>query len=350
MVEICSEYPTHYSKRHQTCSFIDRAFISMQGHYLLETSVSFDIWQEAASLAEWGLSDHAIIQLTIRPRQAAAAMERAIPANVFASPRFAKHVKAFLDVTSLDALGIEGRWRAIKVMMIEAARLARNELQSLPIGDGSEEGADGRRISARAVARAIWRQDRALAQKLQDTTEFGRHHLQLNEDGSIALADPEHFEQTCRLLHAAWHERQQRAAAQRLHEEARLRPGGDGQSVLQLRKLQRTSQRRALLWVPYRRRLILAGVRMDAEGHSTSAERDPMVIMDSLRRHWGPIFTDQPIDETAAQDYIDQHLPDFPAPRLEVPSPDALRAAFRRARRRRAPTAFGPRPGSWTIA
>ena len=87
---------------------------------------------------------------------------------------------------------------------------------------------------------------------------------------------------------------------------------------------------------------------MDAEGHSTSAERDPMVILDVLRRHWGPIFTDQPIDETAAQDYIDQHLPDFPAPRLEVPSLDALRAAFRRAR----PTAPGPdrlRAAAWLV-
>ena len=63
MVEVVCELPARYSKRHQTRSFVDRAVISLRSHYLLDTSVTFEIWQEAASLADWGLSDRAIIQL-----------------------------------------------------------------------------------------------------------------------------------------------------------------------------------------------------------------------------------------------------------------------------------------------
>eukprot|EP00959_Pyramimonas_sp_CCMP1952_P468806 9493841-Pyramimonas_sp.AAC.1 len=142
-----------------------------------------EIWQEAASLSDWGLSDHAIVQLTIRPKAESPRDAQAIPESIFRSPRFARHVKAFLDCTDLDAMGTSERWAFVKTLLHEAARLARKELQRLPIGDGSEEAVDGRRIAARAIARAIWRQDAALAHTLIDSTEFGASHLLLGESG-----------------------------------------------------------------------------------------------------------------------------------------------------------------------
>ena len=62
------------------------------------------------------------------------------------------------------------------------------------------------------------------------------------------------------------------------------------------------------------------------------------MVMDALRKYWAPVFKDKPVDEAAAKAYLDLHVPDFERPLLTVPSPEALRAAFRRAR----PTAPGP--------
>eukprot|EP00959_Pyramimonas_sp_CCMP1952_P335337 7021614-Pyramimonas_sp.AAC.1 len=102
--------------------------------------------------------------------------------------------------------------------------------------------------------------------------------------------------------------------------------------------MQRAAQRRALLWIPYRRRLVLKGLRMDGEGHQAGTERHPNMIMDGLRQHWQPTFTDRPVDINAVDDYLRTHLPEFDSPALEVPSPTALRAALLRAK----PTAPGP--------
>eukprot|EP00959_Pyramimonas_sp_CCMP1952_P302649 6332633-Pyramimonas_sp.AAC.1 len=38
LAEVTCELPTHFSKQHQTCSFIDRAFISLKSHSILNTA------------------------------------------------------------------------------------------------------------------------------------------------------------------------------------------------------------------------------------------------------------------------------------------------------------------------
>eukprot|EP00959_Pyramimonas_sp_CCMP1952_P165706 3463444-Pyramimonas_sp.AAC.1 len=93
-----------------------------------------------------------------------------------------------------------------------------------------------------------------------------------------------------------------------------------------------------MLWAPFRRRLVLAGVRLESTGHSASIERDPVCVFDALRSHWNPHFTDQPVDMDAIDRYLDMYLPSFEAPLLHVPSVNALRAALRRA----TPSAPGP--------
>eukprot|EP00959_Pyramimonas_sp_CCMP1952_P378166 7921800-Pyramimonas_sp.AAC.1 len=64
--------------------------------------------------------------------------------------------------------------------MTEAARLTRNEIQALPMGDESEDATDGRRLTARAIARAIWRQDVQLALRLVRSTEMGAKHIAIS--------------------------------------------------------------------------------------------------------------------------------------------------------------------------
>ena len=65
-MEAVGELPARCPERHQSRSFIDRAFVSLKSHCLLDTSITFEIWQEAASLAHWGLSDRAVMQLKIQ--------------------------------------------------------------------------------------------------------------------------------------------------------------------------------------------------------------------------------------------------------------------------------------------
>eukprot|EP00959_Pyramimonas_sp_CCMP1952_P224155 4686749-Pyramimonas_sp.AAC.1 len=151
-------------------------------------------------------------------------------------------------------------------------------------------------MRARAIVRAVWRQDAHLARRLRQTTSLGEKHLALCPDESVSLLAPEGFDSDCRLLHAAWRERQRAAAAARLREGARLRPGAEGPDKWQLLKLQWAAQRRAMLWAPFRRRLVIAGVCLEGNGHCASIERGPVRVFDALRSYWKPHFTDQPVD------------------------------------------------------
>eukprot|EP00959_Pyramimonas_sp_CCMP1952_P010046 209666-Pyramimonas_sp.AAC.2 len=87
-----------------------------------------------------------------------------------------------------------------------------------------------------------------------------------------------------------------------------------------------------MLWAPFRRRLVLAGVRLGCSGHGASIERGPVCVSDALRTYWKPHFTDQPVDADAIDRYLGLRLPSFEAPSMHAPPVEALRAALRRAR------------------
>eukprot|EP00959_Pyramimonas_sp_CCMP1952_P117232 2450488-Pyramimonas_sp.AAC.1 len=61
---------------------------------------------------------------------------------------------------------MQNRWRTHKRLMVEAARLVRDNWVS-STGDGNKSNhADGRVLRARSISRAVWRQDVALARRL----------------------------------------------------------------------------------------------------------------------------------------------------------------------------------------
>eukprot|EP00959_Pyramimonas_sp_CCMP1952_P338454 7087971-Pyramimonas_sp.AAC.1 len=64
---------------------------------------------------------------------------------------------------------------------------------------------------------------------------------------------------------------------------------GDGAVIEDERRAARMHKRRASLWAPKTRRLVLAGIKPESLQHSPVA-RDPEKIAIALTSHWKPIF------------------------------------------------------------
>ena len=93
-----------------------------------------------------------------------------------------------LDGTSFEHQPIYEQWALTKQQMIVAAELARNELQAKGAARDSEIGAKATLLTCNSVARAIWRQDRRLAQRLSDETTIGAAELRIH-NGEVRLTD-----------------------------------------------------------------------------------------------------------------------------------------------------------------
>ncbi|CAK0845876.1 unnamed protein product, partial [Prorocentrum cordatum] len=189
MTEFPTGQPTRFSKATRTASAIDRAFISTDEHALLHNDISYEINREAVALSNARLSDHALVVLRLRETTVKPLGERAMPSLIFKMPRYRHHNETFYNLSSIQHMGVEGRWRATKILMREAARLTRDEAQQCRKDDISDFARQGRLITARAISRAVWQNNTPTAELLIATTTLGKEQL-LIHDTMVALLDP----------------------------------------------------------------------------------------------------------------------------------------------------------------
>eukprot|EP00959_Pyramimonas_sp_CCMP1952_P222393 4649253-Pyramimonas_sp.AAC.1 len=136
--------------------------------------------------------------------------------------------------------------------MTEAAQLVRDDWVRQTTGDANKAGyLAGRVFTARSISRAVWRQDLQLARRVASTTELGAQYLNI-VNGTVTIRDPIACASIAAQLHRDFGARQLSLA-----QQAAQRPQGQDGAMhpARFRRVQRTSQRRALLWAPWKRRL-----------------------------------------------------------------------------------------------
>ncbi|CAK0879237.1 unnamed protein product, partial [Prorocentrum cordatum] len=246
MLEVCSPLPTHFTKDSGTLRTIDRIFVSLASSFALETECDLQLVHDAVTLDAQNLGDHAILKLRMKTRQATPKGERKIPGFIFKSPEYKRILANCLDGCRIEFKPVFEQWRDIKAMMTLAAELARNELQSKALVVDSDSGRHARLLTLNSVARAVWRQDARLARRLMHDTPIGAAELEL-VDGTVQLKRLGDF-----------HTHVREAQAQLLgRETAALVDSASGTR----RRTAEVMIKRALLWNPTKRALVLSGIR-----------------------------------------------------------------------------------------
>eukprot|EP00959_Pyramimonas_sp_CCMP1952_P342399 7173540-Pyramimonas_sp.AAC.1 len=73
-----------------------------------------------------------------------------------------------------------------------------------------------------------------------------------------------------------------------MQDEAASRARSNPREAAHWGKMQERSLRRALLWRPKQRRLVLKGVRVAQTGHRSDVARGPVPIANALKEYWQP--------------------------------------------------------------
>ncbi|CAK0860357.1 unnamed protein product, partial [Prorocentrum cordatum] len=120
------------------------------------------------------LSDHAMVELKLEPRSEAPKAEQAIPKFLFETSAYQKQIEILRAACELDSMTASEQWECAKRQMVLAAETTRNILLQTSIGDNTDDSLDAQAMAQRAVARAVWRQDRRLAGRLVANAATGQ--------------------------------------------------------------------------------------------------------------------------------------------------------------------------------
>ncbi|CAK0844501.1 unnamed protein product, partial [Prorocentrum cordatum] len=298
-MEVESQWPTHYDKSCKQLSTIDRIFLGIDAHAMLSVSTILTTARDAMELSEEGISDHAPLVLQITAARHIPRDEQPIPTHLFNHRKYPETYTLMLDHCALAGETAEGRWRAAKQCMKLAARRVRDEQLrtnfSLHVKDSTVETSYMGRLLDSCPA---------LAARLHIT------------DGTLRLVDPHSFATNFDAIAERVHPLRRQAA------EAAARTANVRDSAA-WRRVERKAARHAQLWVPWRRRMILSGLRVDsapcAAKDSQVAQRavsDPAGMKSTVANYWGEIFAKVPNSEQlkALDAFLDKHAPRNPAP------------------------------------
>ncbi|CAK0871390.1 unnamed protein product, partial [Prorocentrum cordatum] len=289
-MEVESQWPTHYDKSCKQLSTIDRIFLGIDAHAMLSVSTILTTARDAMELSEAGISDHAPLVLQITAARHVPRDEQPIPTHLFNHRKYPEACSLMLDRCALEGETAEGRWRAAKQCMKLAARRVRDEQLrtnfSLLVKDSTVETSC---MGFKSAARAVWRQDAVLAGRLLDSCPALAAHLQVT-DGNVHIVDPNSFATNFDAIAERVHSLRRQAA------EAAARTANVRDSAA-WRRVERKAARHAQLWVPWRRRMILSGLRVDsapcAAKDSQVAQHvvtDPAGMKMTVANYWGEIF------------------------------------------------------------
>ena len=129
---------------------------------------------------------------------------------------------------------------------------------------------------SKSIARAAWRNDRALASRLLRARPAAADHLAFNADGA-ALVHPPSFQELPRRIQSEAAEQAKAALASR-----RASAGDSRQHRFVLRGI----ERKVRLWPPVGKRLALSGIVSAERG----AAADPVDRAEVLGEFWAPVF------------------------------------------------------------
>jgi hypothetical protein len=333
LVEIHQLDVTHFCSKSWKCSRLDRFYCSIPAWALLQLAANAAVVEHPKKMHDDNLSDHAPVKLTISTWMPLPRSQQPIPTFVVNSSAFKKYHQALCDQTGLSDLGTIERWQTHKVIIREAARLARRQL--FLENESSEET---KHIALQSIARAVWRNDTSLAEILADRSPLAQKHLAVDSQRNVIIHDAPLFQAEVEAARA----KQLESRLRGLELDGR-RAAAEGESKWKARKRQdkvAAASRLAKLWSPFDRRLVLNGIRTcKLDTNATSPDEAYHIVRGgrekaaALSRGWCNTFAERKqIDLEKACAYLARWATLFDYSKVKPPTTRHFES-FRRRRR-----------------
>jgi len=292
MVEVSHNLDTHYSAWKSLCSRIDRIYVSLPPWLVIQLSLVPRVYRDPKAMHEDGLSDHSPFSVTVFAKKPLPPERRPISKHVASSPAFKRALSALTDAACLDELSPPMRLQQHKVLIREAARIARD--------DSFINGAtDATSLSAACatVARCVWNNDIRVYRILVAGNSFAAGHLELR-DGMVCLKDAEQFEAKFTDLKHKAHE--DRLLQMDMEKKRATRPD---KVEHRQKKLRVMMAKQMQLWCPFGKRLVLNAVSYGGE-----LLRDPDAKLSALASEWRTTFAHRVIDVHSAETFLRDNM------------------------------------------
>jgi hypothetical protein len=323
LVDIASDLDTRYDSGTNLLSRLDRTYVSIPTWLIMQLHLQSSVVQDALSLHDQKISDHAPVILSIAEKRRLSQDEKPIPRFVFDSPLYLESLTALVHAANLDALSVPLRLPKFKQLIREAARIARNETLS-----SNDSAAHPRSTIFSSIARCVWRNDLRMFDILSRRSLIASSFL-VNDGGTIFINDPIKFDTDFN-------------AARRDATQARIReiesdsmpqieaPIGVHTPRQQDHKRSRSkiaNLRRMLeLWNPIGKRLSIVGIRVRPE----EVTYESNLMLSALSSNWEPIFARKEIDSCVASSFASQFASKFDFSSSPPPSSRSFASFLRR--------------------
>jgi len=283
LTELQQSSPTYFSVHTTTMQRYDRIYTTMPPWELTMVQAHAQLHEGPKLLQSRGISDHSPVLVSLTLARQLPADERPIPAHIFKLPDFKREHDRPADIARLEALPPFERLRQHKLIIKEAARIARdNALHAEDRSAGMES------MALSTLARTVWHNNTKDARKLLSLHPTTAEHIRV-VDSVVELVDPVNFAKVVAETKSDYLKKEKEDL---LKDKAK---GFKNASRIQANK------RLLKLWSPFDSRMTLAGVRIhyDEKG-SYEVVTDPARRVEALRQAWQPVFDEKAIDEDLA--------------------------------------------------
>ena len=289
MTQLYQPHPTHYIVESLRLSRIDKGFTSFARSLLIRMRITATVLAAPDTLHYAQISDHAPIEFNFDSMPTQPGKMHPIPKQWCSSPLFSKQLKHLTDLILDDDMEPFHRLATHKILIREAANRTRDALCFR-----DDKGNETSRLVFESMARAIWFNNRSLAQKLIDHTAIGPsflkiEHMQVSPIDPIAFEQAYRFEKSAHLKRTTTELRSQINATDSANERKQLKG-----------RLQ-AARRKQTTWWKKAPKLKLFGLQLKNEDEQQPVVSDPGLVQEKLIEHWGPIAQPKEVEEGEIQ-------------------------------------------------
>jgi len=297
-IEISQPFPTNYSASGDSCARIDRVFTSIPTSHLLNLKVSSSVVGTPEDNEANCISDHAALEVSFSLHITQQSRSHTVPRHICKHPVFSELISQCAEDLQLTELPVHLQMPMLKAIIFESARKVRDYLIT-----HDSQGVESQRLVISSVARAVWRQDYKLANRLINSSPLALSLLGVS-GSSVFLLDPPSFDN---LFNETRHAQKQEHL-QTLQSERLAATSINAKKQIKSR-IQGVRRMLALFW-PSRKNLKLSGIRL-ASGETFQSPQD---VQTALKDYWTPVYSDKPFDADAANKFFESLLQQKSAP------------------------------------
>ncbi len=187
--ELHQPHPTHFTSSSSLLKRIDHGYTSTPPSLLIKIGITASVVKNPDTYWLAGLSDHSPLGFSFHPKFLQNNVTSSFPKVWFETKAYVTCLEVLIGSFNWDNFGPLEKLRTLKLCIKSAAFYSRDVLFF-----SDSNGSVCKRQVLESISRAVWRNDRKLAQKLLDVSSLAGYFIEIKE-GKVVPLDPLAFEQ-----------------------------------------------------------------------------------------------------------------------------------------------------------